>query len=90
MLATALPVSVLQPSPEMPKWLKDRDTYTFVHRWNSWMLSVARSAAADVTLIAICDENRADTEGVADLVQKAKQTGVKPIVKNPGTFPDDQ
>ena len=89
-LATALPVSVLQPSPEMPRWLKDRDTYTFVHRWNSWMLWVARSAAADVTLMAICDENRADTEGVADFVQKAKQTGVKPIVVNPAMFPEPQ
>jgi hypothetical protein len=89
-LATALPVFVLQPSPEMAKWLKDRDAYTFVHRWNSWMLSVARSTAADVTLIALCDESQADTEGVADLVQKAKQTGVKPIVVNPATFPEGQ
>jgi tetratricopeptide (TPR) repeat protein len=87
-LVTSVPLSFLQASPEMPRWLTDRKTYTFLERWNSWMLSVARSAAADVTLVAICDETRADDEGVADLVKKAKQTGAKPIIANPAMFID--
>ena len=45
-----------------------------------------RSAAPQVTLIAICDENRIDEEGVSDLVRKAKLVGVKPIIANPAVF----
>jgi hypothetical protein len=85
-LSTTIPVVALQASAEMPKWLKDREGYTFIERWNSWMLSTARSMEADVTLIGICDESRADNEGIADFVRKAKQTGVKPIVVDPATF----
>jgi hypothetical protein len=85
-LTITVPSAVMQPSPDMPRWLTDRKTYTFLERWNSWMLSVARSAVADVTLLAICDESRADDEGVADLVKKAKQTGAKPIIANPAMF----
>lgn len=85
-LVTTVPLSVLQESPEMPRWLTGRETYTFIERWNSWVLSVARSTAPDVTLIAICDESRMDEEGVADLVKKAKQTGVKTIIANPSIF----
>lgn len=87
-LVTTVPLTLLQASPEMPRWLKDQQTYTFLERWNSWMLSVARSTAADVTLVAICDESRADDEGVADLVKKAKQTGAKPIIASPAIFVD--
>jgi tetratricopeptide (TPR) repeat protein len=87
-LVTTVPMSVLQASADMPKWLKDREAYTFLERWNSWMLSAARSTAPDVTLVAICDESRADEEGVADLVKKAKQTGAKPIIANPAMFID--
>jgi len=85
-LETAIPVTLMQPFRDMPKWLADRQGYTFLERWNSWMLSVARSAAKLVTLVAICDEMRSDNEGVADLVRKAKQTGVKPIIATPTSF----
>lgn len=85
-LVTTLQVSLLQASPDMPRWLKDRETYTFLERWNSWMLTVARSSAPDVTLVAICDEARSDEEGIADLVKKARQTGAKPIVASPATL----
>jgi hypothetical protein len=87
-LVTTIPLSLLQTSPEMPRWLMDRKTYTFLDRWNSWILSVARSTTADVTLVAICDESRSDDEGVVDLVKKAKQTGAKPIIANPAMFVD--
>jgi hypothetical protein len=87
-LTTTIPVSMLQASPQMPRWLKDRDAYTFVQRWNSWMLSVARSTGAEVTAIGICDETRADDEGVVDFIQKARQTGVKPILAHPAKFQD--
>jgi hypothetical protein len=87
-LTDIVPLSLLQAAPEMPRWLTHQETYTFLERWNSWMLSVARSTAAEVTLIAICDESRADDEGVADLVKKAKQTGAKSIIANPAMFVD--
>jgi tetratricopeptide (TPR) repeat protein len=87
-LTTTVPLSLMQASPEMPKWLSDQGAYTFLERWNSWMLAVARSTAADVTLVAICDETRADHEGIADLVKKAKQTGAKPIIAPPAMFAD--
>jgi hypothetical protein len=82
-LATTVPLSFLQASPEMPNWLKDRSEYTFLQRWNSWMLWVARTSAPNVTLVAICDEAKPDQEGVLDLVLQARQTGVKVITTNP-------
>jgi len=78
-----VPRSILQSSPEMPRWLKDRETYEVVERWNSWVLAVARSLAEDITLIAVCDEARADDEGVVDCVRKARQGGVKPVIIDP-------
>ena len=89
-LATTVPLSFLQASPEMPDWLVFRQGYTFLQRWNSWMLWVARSSAPNVTLIAICDETRADEEGVLDLVLQCKQTGVKVIAKTPGTLVEEE
>jgi hypothetical protein len=86
-LVTTQQFSFLQASPEMPKWLKDRGAYSYIERWNSWMVALARSAAPQVTLIAICDENRMDEDGVLDLVRKATQIGVKPIIANPAMFP---
>lgn len=85
-LATTVPLSVMQPSADMPHWLKDRETYTFLERWNSWMLSVARSSAQEATLLGICDETRADDEGVGDLIKKARLTGTKPIVISPAAL----
>jgi len=85
-VVTTQQFSFLQPSPEMPKWLKDRKGYGCLERWNSWMVAVARCAAPQVTLLAICDENRIDEEGVWDLVRKARQTGVKPVIANPEVF----
>lgn len=82
-LNVALPRTVLQPSPEMPRWLLDREAYTIGERYNSWMLAVARSLANEVTLIAICDESRADGEGVADCVRKARQGGAKVVAVDP-------
>ena len=82
-LVTTVRLSFLQASPEMPGWLKDRQGYTFLQRWNSWMLWVARTSAPNVTLIAICDQTRSDQEGVLDLVLQARQTGVKVITTTP-------
>jgi hypothetical protein len=85
-LATIVAVSVLQPSSEMPRWLKDREAYTFVERWNAWMIAVARASASDVTVIAICDESQPDEDGVNELVKRARQTGAKLIVAEPASF----
>jgi hypothetical protein len=87
-LITTVKLSFLLASPDMPKWLKDRPEYTTIRRWNSWMLSVACSSAPDVTLIAICDEARPgpDQEGVFDMVQQARQTGVKPLITSPAVL----
>jgi hypothetical protein len=79
-LRVVLPQRQLQAAVEMPRWLKDRDTYSFLERWNSWVLGVARGLARDVTLAAICDEDRLDDEGVADCVRKARQAGAKAVV----------
>jgi hypothetical protein len=85
-LTTTVSLSFLQASREMPDWLVFRQGYTFLQRWNSWMLWVARSSAPNVTLIAICDESRTDQEGVLDLLLQCRQTGVKVIVTTPAAL----
>lgn len=78
--------SFLQPSTEMPRWLEAPEGQTALHRCNSWMLAVARCASPEITLLAVCDENRNDSEAVLDCVKKARRSGVKVVIADPGAL----
>jgi hypothetical protein len=72
----------LQDGEALPGWLTDKPDYSVWQRSNLWMLFTALATdARRVTLIALHtpDKNSDEPGGIAQLVQEARNRGVKVV-----------
>jgi hypothetical protein len=86
-LLKKIPSRVLQPSPDLPKWLAERPDYDVWQRSNLWMMHNALAhGSSRVTLLALWNGQTGDRPGgTADMVDQIQRRGGEVIVLGRGT-----